>query len=70
MSERSDPGGRIRLSWPTIVTVVAWLVGGMLAYGALDGRIRVLEDRYLRMSTDIHEIKSDVKILLRRSDQP
>ena len=65
----SETNGRVRVSWGQVVTVVGWLVGGMLAYGALDGRVRVLEDRYLRMSTDVNEIKSDVKALLRRGVQ-
>lgn len=56
------------MSWAVIVTVVGWLVGGMLAYGSLDGRIRVMEDRYLRMSNDIGDIRSDVKTLLRRGE--
>jgi hypothetical protein len=57
---------RFKVSWEVVVTVVAWLVGGMLAYGTLDARIRVLEDRYLRMSSDLIEIKTDVKALLRQ----
>lgn len=65
-----DPqNGRIKVRWEVIATVAAWLVGGLLAYGALDARISVLEDRYLRMQSDLSEIKSDVKALLRR-DRP
>lgn len=60
---------RFKVSWEVVVTVVAWLVGGMLAYGTLDARIRVLEDRYLRMSSDLIEIKTDVKSLLRQVDR-
>lgn len=61
--------GRIRLSWAQVVTVVAWLVGGLMAYGALDARIRVLEDRFLRLTADISEVKTDVKTLLQRGDR-
>ena len=64
MAEQSN--GRIRVRWEVVATVVAWLVGGLLAYGALDGRIAVLEDRYLRMQVDLTEIKADVKVLIRR----
>lgn len=56
----------LRVRWDVIATVVAWLIGGLLAYGALDARIQVLEDRYLRLSSDVSEIKTDVKTLLRR----
>lgn len=64
----TEQNGRIRVSWTVIVTVVGWLVCGMLAYGALDGRIGILEDRYLRISSDINEMKADLKQLLRRSE--
>lgn len=57
---------KLRVRWDVIVTVVAWLVGGLLAYGALDARIRVLESQYLGTADDIREIKSDIKQLLRR----
>ena len=62
----SNGNGRLKVSWEVIATVVAWLVGGILAYGALDARIAVLEDRYLRMQTDLSEIKADVKTLIQR----
>lgn len=65
-----QPKERYRISWEVIVTVVAWLVGGMLAYGSLDARIQVLEDRYNRISIDMLEIKTDIKTLLRESRQP
>lgn len=59
--------GSYKLRWDVIATVVAWLIGGLLAYGALDARIRVLEDRQERVSQDIAEIKADVKLLLRQA---
>lgn len=62
----SYSNGRIKVSWEVIATVAAWLVGGLLAYGSLDARISVLEDRYLRMQTDLSEIKGDVKVLIQR----
>lgn len=65
MVQRSDDGG-YKLRWDVIATVVAWLVGGMLAYSSLDARIRVLEDRGIRVSQDIAEIKADMKLLLQR----
>ena len=65
----AEPNGRIKVSWEVIVTVIAWLIGGVLAYGSLDARISVLEDRNLRMQTDLSEIKADVKQLLRRDGQ-
>ena len=58
--------GRIKLTWPQIVALVGWLAVGLLAYGAIDSRVRLLEDRYDRLFLDVSEIKSDVKLLLRR----
>ena len=60
MTTHSD----FKLRWDVIVTVCAWLVGGMLAYGALDARIRVLEAQYEGVAQDLREIKSDIKLLL------
>lgn len=60
---------RFKVSWEVIATVVAWLVGGVLAYASLDARIQVLEDRYLRMSADVSEIKTDVKVLIQREQR-
>ena len=65
MVERRDDG-QLKVRWDVIATVVAWLVGGLLAYGSLDARIRVLEDRYDRIQSDVREIKADVKVLLQR----
>jgi hypothetical protein len=62
----AEQNGRYRVSWEVIATVVAWLVGGLLAYGALNARIQVLEDRYDRLVRDIGEIKQDVKVLIQR----
>lgn len=64
MSVERD-GGRISVRWDVIVTVVAWLVGGLLAYGSLDGRIRVLEAQMQGVAIDLKEIKGDLKLLIR-----
>jgi hypothetical protein len=69
MVNRNETG--VRLRWDVITTVVAWLIGGVLAYGSLDGRIKVLEAKYQLQSEVLHEIQSDIKTLLRLSgDQP
>ena len=65
MSEReneSNGNGRIRVNWHT---VFGWVVTALLAYGAVEARVRVLEDRYERIIGDIAEIKNDVKTLIR-----
>lgn len=60
--------GRLKLDWPKVVaTVVAWLVAVMLAYGAMNTRVAVIEERYDRLTEDVREMKSDLKTLLRRS---
>lgn len=73
MTDRRDgrtEDGTYKLRWDVIATVIAWLVGGMLAYSSLDARISILEDRSIRVSQDLAEIKSDVKLLLRRQVEP
>lgn len=56
--------GRFRVPW---LTVLGWVVGAMLAYGAVEARVRVLEFQYSRVADDIRDIKVDVKDLLRWS---
>ena len=58
--------GRVRLSLTIVAQVVAWIVAVVLAYGAVNARVSVLEDRYHRLEQDIREIKGDVKVLLQR----
>lgn len=65
-----NDNGNMRVRWDVIATVVAWLVGGVLAYGSLDGRIKVLETKYERMAEDVREIKADVKYLIQLQREP
>ena len=60
--EANGQNGRIRMNWQM---VAGWIVTALLAYGAVEARVRVLEDRYERIIYDIGEIKSDVKTLIR-----
>lgn len=55
-------GSGFKFDWKTVIT---WITAVILAYGAVEARVRVLEDRYERMRSDLSEIKSDVKELLR-----
>jgi hypothetical protein len=58
--------GRSRYDWTTAaLTGVAWLVAVLLAYGAVDARVAVLEDRYERIREDLSEIKGDLKAIRR-----
>lgn len=61
--------GRIKLTWAQIVAFIGWLAMALLAYGAVDTRVKVLEDRYDRLFQDVKEMKADIKILVRR-DKP
>lgn len=45
---------------------IAWLVGVLLAYGALNTRISVTEANVSTIQQDMREIKTDVKTLLQR----
>lgn len=58
--------GRIRVSFGQIAVIVGWLATVLLAYGAVDSRVAVLEERYERLFQDIGEIKRDVRTLIQR----
>lgn len=60
---------RIRVSMPLLMQLAVWLISMVLAYSALSERITRLEERTNTFATDLHEIKSDVKTLLRRPPQ-
>lgn len=66
MTEHRGENGRIRVNPAVLVQIVAWLVSILLAYGALNARISVLETKYDQQARDISEIKADVKQLLKR----
>ncbi len=53
---------RVKLGWQSVLT---WIITALIAWGAVEARVRVLEDRYARVVEDIREIKSDVKTILR-----
>jgi hypothetical protein len=44
----------------------AYVVAGLLAYGAFNARLSVTEDRVTSMRADIVEMKADIKALLAR----
>lgn len=50
-------------SWERLI---GWVVAALLAWGAVEARVRVLEDRYERVAADIAEMKGDVKALIRQ----
>lgn len=58
--------GRIKMSPSTLAQLVVWLVSILLAYGALNARISVLETKNDTQARDLIEIKNDVKALLQR----
>lgn len=57
---------RFKVSQNTVLTVVGWIVSVLLAYGAMNVRVAVIEERVNSLRADIVEIKSDVKTLLTR----
>jgi hypothetical protein len=61
-----ESNGRFRVNFELAIQVLAMLAAVFLAYGALDRRVSVLEDRLERLYPEIQEIKTDVKTLLRR----
>lgn len=51
-----------KFSWER---ALGYLVAGLLAYGAIQSRIAVLEVEYEQIARDVAEIKGDVKTLIR-----
>jgi hypothetical protein len=58
--------GSIKLSAQVAMQLIAWIVGLVLVYGAVNVRVSVLEDQYRRTQQDISEIKANVRSLLER----
>ena len=55
-----------RVSWSILSTAGIWLVSILLAWGVVQTRVAVLEERVDQIRTDLAELKADVKTLLRR----
>jgi hypothetical protein len=65
-NERRDEAGSLRVRWDLVTIVIGWIVTVVLAYGAIDKRVSVLEAGAIRAGSDITEIKADVKTLIQR----
>jgi hypothetical protein len=62
MAQEVNEGQPMRLNWQAaLVVLVGWLVSAVLAYGAVDARVKVLEASYERLLQDMREIKADVR---------
>jgi hypothetical protein len=57
---------KLQISSSVALQLVGWLVGVLLAYGAMNVRVSVVEQRVNDVRADIQEVKQDVKTLLRR----
>ena len=55
-----------RVSWSVLSTIGIWLVSILLAWGVVQTRVAVLEERVDQIRADLAELKADVKTLLRR----
>ena len=62
----TEQNGRVRIGWDVARQLVIWVAAVLLAYGAMNVRVAVLETRVDTMRTDIAEIKADVKALLQQ----
>jgi hypothetical protein len=64
MAEHGNGNGnnRVQVNWQSLLTfLAAWLVSAILAYGAVDARVKVLESSYERLLQDMREMKTDVR---------
>ena len=57
----SGPNGRIKIDPAIGLQIVAWIVGVMLVYGAVNARVSVLETKYdaLKESLTLINLKLD-----------
>jgi len=56
-----------KVSWSVLSTIGIWLVSILLAWGVVQTKVAVLEERVGQLRADLAEIKADVKTLLRRT---
>ena len=49
----------------TAEKVIGWIVAAVIAWAAVEARVRVLEVRFDRVAEDVAEMRSDVKTLIR-----
>lgn len=65
--DRQRGGGPAWLRSDLAKLGLSWLVAALLAYGVVNARVAVLEDRVDDMKDNITEIRQDIKTLLRRT---
>lgn len=53
-----------------ILTGIGLGVGGVVWLVRLEGRINLTDDRFASLKADIHEIKEDIKVLIRKPLEP
>jgi hypothetical protein len=62
MADHNNGNGRMTINWQSLIAFLAiWLVSAILAFGAVDARVKVLESSYERLLQDMRDIKSDVR---------
>ena len=55
-----------KVSWSVLSPIGIWLVSILLAWGVVQTRVAVLEERVDQIRADLAELKADVKTLVRR----
>lgn len=58
--------GRLRLSWTAAAQLIGWLVATLLAYGAINSRVAVLESRQHALDSRIERIENKIDRILER----
>jgi hypothetical protein len=62
----SEANGRIKIDPTIALQIVAWIVAGLVTYGAINARVSVVESQMDTFKADVQEMKQDIKTLLRR----
>lgn len=63
----SERNGRLKLDPMVAMQIVAWIAAALLTYGAVNARVSVVETQMQQFRDDLHEVKTDVKELLRQT---
>jgi len=57
---RLEADGQLRIAWPVVVQVVAWVIAGMVTYAAMSARVAVVESKQLDLSDRLNRIESKI----------
>lgn len=55
---RLDSDGQLRIAWPVVVQVVAYVIAVMLTYAAMSARVAVVETKQLDLGERLNRMEA------------